>query len=39
MELYISRNGTKISKVKESFYVKNDEQEYILSSEKIENFF
>lgn len=37
MELYISRHGTKISKVKESFCVKNDEQEYILSSEKIES--
>lgn len=37
MELYISRNGTKISKVKESFYVKSDEKECILSSEKIES--
>ena len=26
MELYISRNGAKISKVKESFRVKSDEQ-------------
>lgn len=37
MELYISRNGAKISKVKESFRVKSDEQEYILSSEKIKS--
>ena len=37
MELYISRNGTKISKIKECFGVRSDEKDYILSSEKIES--
>ena len=37
MELYISKNGTKLSKVKGSFYVISEEKEYILSSEKIES--
>ena len=37
MELYISKNGTKLSKVKGSFSVISEEREYILSSEKIES--
>lgn len=37
MELYISKNGTKLSKVKGSFCVVSEEKEYILSSEKIES--
>lgn len=37
MELYISKNGTKISKNRESFEVRSDEKEYILSSEKIDS--
>lgn len=37
MELYISKNGTKLSKVKGSFCVISEEKEYILSSEKIES--
>ena len=37
MELYISKNGTKLSKVRESFCVVSEEKEYLLSSEKIES--
>ncbi len=37
MELYISTLGTNISRDKESFYIVNDEQKYILSANKIES--
>lgn len=37
MELYISTLGTNISREKESFYIVNDEQKYILSANKIES--
>ena len=37
MEIFIETNGTGISKQKESFCIKNDDNRYILSSEKIES--
>lgn len=36
MEIYIGTNGTGISKQKESFCIKNEDNRYTLSSEKIE---
>lgn len=37
MEIYIGTNGTGISKQRESFCIKNDDNHYTLSSEKIES--
>lgn len=37
MELYISQNGAKISKIRNNFFIKTEEEKYLLSSDKIDS--